>query len=108
MRHALVRNATASALLAIALIAALAQSSASAASRGSTQTLVFDALATGSFVDKPPAGPSPGDTELSTSKLLDARGHVVGTDKTTCVFTRQIPDDMLERCASTVRTAEGT
>jgi hypothetical protein len=73
-----------------------------------TQTLAFDSLVTGSFVDKPPAGPSPGDIERSTEKFKDSTGHVVGTGHTTCVFTKQIPDDMLERCSSTAKTREGT
>jgi hypothetical protein len=73
-----------------------------------TQTLAFDSMVTGTFVDKPPAGPSPGDIERSTEKFKDSTGHVVGTGHTTCVFTKQIPDDMLERCSSTATTKEGT
>jgi hypothetical protein len=73
-----------------------------------TQTLVFDAVVTGRFVDKPPTGPSPGDTELSTAKLLDAHDRVVGTAHSTCVFTKKTQDDMLERCSDSAKTAEGT
>jgi hypothetical protein len=81
---------------------------AGAAARPVTQTLVFDAVARGSFVDMPPAGPSPGDTELSTARLRDAAGHFVGTAHTTCVFTRMVPGDVLERCSASARTSEGT
>ena len=93
---------------AVVLAAVCAAWPASAVGRSYTQTLVFDAVATGSFVDKPPAGPSPGDIEHSTAKLLDAQGHVVGTTRSTCVFTKKTRDDMLERCSDSAKTAEGT
>jgi hypothetical protein len=70
--------------------------------------LVFDAVANGRFVDKPPTGPSPGDTELSTAKILDAHGRVVGTARSKCVFTKKTQDDVLERCSDSAKTAEGT
>lgn len=72
-----------------------------------TRTLVFDDVATMRFVDTPPAGPSPGDTELATGKLRDASGRYVGTAQDKCVFTRAIPDDMLERCSGTAKTRDG-
>ena len=40
-------------------VAALAAWSDIAAKRSTMQTLVFDAVVKGSFVDKPPTGPSP-------------------------------------------------
>jgi Allene oxide cyclase barrel like domain len=82
--------------------------SAGALTRATTQTLVFDAVAKGSFVDKPPAGPSPGDTELSTARLRDASGRFVGTAQETCVFTKVIANDVLEQCSGSAKTSEGT
>jgi hypothetical protein len=73
-----------------------------------TQTLVFDAAARDSFVDKPPAGPSPGDSEYSTSRLRDATGYFVGIAHDMCVFTKVIPNDVLERCSGSATTREGT
>jgi hypothetical protein len=96
------------ALLALCAVAALLAASAFAARPVITQTLVFDAVAKAGFVDKPPAGPSVGDIEQSTSKLVDSRGHVVGASKGTCVFTKKIPGDMLERCSESAKTSEGT
>ena len=82
--------------------------SSSAATRPLTQTLVFDTVARGSFVDQPPAGPSPGDTELSTGRLRDASGRFVGTERDKCVFTKVIANDVLERCSGSAKTSEGT
>jgi hypothetical protein len=59
-------------------------------------------------VDRPPAGPSPGDTELSTGRLRDASGQFVGTAHDRCVFTKLIPNDVLERCSGSAQTSEGT
>lgn len=100
-----------SALIAIALMAAvgLVPASSSAASQPVRQTLVFDAVAREtSFVDQPPAGPSPGDTENITARLRDAAGRFVGTAKSTCVFTQSVPNDMLERCSESGRTSAGS
>jgi hypothetical protein len=72
------------------------------------ETLVFDIVARGSFVDQPPAGPSPGDIELSTGTLRDAAGRVVGTAHDKCVFTKVIPNDVLEQCSGSAKTSEGT
>ena len=80
----------------------------SAATRPVRQTLVFDAVARDSFVDKPPTGPSPGDTELSTARLRDSTGRFVGTGHDKCVFTKVIPNDVLERCSGSAKTSEGT
>jgi hypothetical protein len=90
------------------ILAAFAPSPGSAATRQITQTLVFDAVERGSFVDQPPAGPSPGDTEFLTARLHDADGHFAGTARSTCVFTKVIPNDVLERCTASGRTSEGT
>lgn len=95
------------ALPAVAL-AALATVPGSAAARRVAQTLVFDALVRASFVDTPPAGPSPGDTELSTARLRDAAGRFVGTARDKCVFTKVIPRDVLERCTGWAKTSEGS
>ena len=95
-------------LLAVGVVAGVGASPSNGAGGSMTQTLVLDAVATGSFIDKPPTGPSPGDTELSTAKLLDARGHFVGTARDTCVFTKKTASDVLERCSGTAKTAEGT
>lgn len=92
----------------IAAAAGIASSTASGAGRKLTQTLVFDSEVTGDFVDKPPSGPSPGDIERSTEKFRDSTGRLVGNGRTTCVFTKQIPDDMLEKCSATARTSEGS
>jgi hypothetical protein len=83
---------------------------AGAASRAGqvTQTFVFDGAGTISFVDGPPAGPSPGDTEYVTERLRDAAGRIVGTGHSTCVFTKMIPNDVLERCSASGTTSEGT
>ena len=82
--------------------------SSSAAARPTTQTLVFDAVGRGSFVDHPPVGPSPGDTEFLTARIRDATRRVVGTARTTCVFTKVIPTDVLEQCSGSGKTSEGT
>jgi allene oxide cyclase-like protein len=92
----------------VAAAAGVASWSADGAGRKLTQTLVFDSEVTGDFVDKPPSGPSPGDIERSTEKFRDSTGRFVGTANTTCVFTKQIPDDMLEKCSVTAKTSEGT
>ena len=92
----------------LVLVAALAPSRGSAATRTVTQTLVFDTVASHSFVDVPPAGPSPGDTELSTGRLRDASGRFVGTAHDQCVFTTVIPNDVLEKCSGSAETSEGT
>jgi hypothetical protein len=89
-------------------LAALAASPGGAAARPVTQTLVFDAVAHGSFVDAPPAGPSPGDAELSTARLHDGAGRFVGTARDRCVFTKVIPHDVLERCSASAKTREGS
>lgn len=81
---------------------------ASAADRPLKQTFVFDSLANGTFLDKPPAGPSPGDTESSTGTLRDVAGHVIGSARDTCVFTKNTATDVLERCSGTAKTREGT
>ena len=90
------------------LVAALAAWSGSAATRQTTQTLVFDSVVNGSFVDKPPTDPSPGDTEFLQARLFDAGGRFVGTTRSTCVFTKVVPNDVLERCSGSVKTSEGT
>ena len=81
---------------------------AGAAARLMTQTFVFDAVGRVSFVDRPPAGPSPGDKEFFTERLRDAAGRFVGTVRSTCVFTKMIPNDVLERCSASGTTSEGT
>jgi hypothetical protein len=98
-----VRHGAAIALSAIVLVGATA-GSADAASL----TLVFDDVATMRFVDVPPAGASPGDTELAKGRLRDASGRFVGTADDKCVFTKAVPNDMLERCSGTAKTADGT
>jgi hypothetical protein len=72
------------------------------------QTLVFDTVARDGFVDRPPAGPSPGDIELSIGRLRDVSGRFVGTAQDKCVFTKVIPNDVLEQCSGSARTSEGT
>ena len=81
---------------------------AGAAARPTTLTLVFDAVGRGSFMGRPPAGPSPGDTEFFTARLRDAAGRFVGTVRSSCVFTKVIPNDVLERCSASGTTSEGT
>ena len=90
------------------LVAALAAWSGIAATRATTQTLVFDSAVSGSFMDKSPAGPSPGDTEFLRASLFEAGGRFVGTTRSTCLFTKVIPTDVLERCSGSVKTSEGT
>ena len=96
------------ALILLGLAAFAVTSPASTGRRVYKETLVFDSFERGSFVDKPPAGPSVGDIERGAAKLHDARGHVVGTASDTCVFTRRVRGDMLERCTGTATTKEGT
>ena len=91
----------------VAAAAGVASWSANGAGRKLTQTLVFDSNVTAGFVDKPPSGPSPGDIEQSTEKFRDSSGRFVGTGKTTCVFTKQVPGDMLEKCSATAKTSQG-
>jgi hypothetical protein len=79
-----------------------------AGARPVTQTLVFDTVARDSFLDRPPTGPSPGDTERSTGRLRDSTGRYVGTERDRCVFTKVIPNDVLERCSGSAKTSEGT
>jgi hypothetical protein len=81
--------------------------STSAPTRRGTSTLVFDAVGRGSFVDHPPAGPSPGDTEYFRARLRDATGWLVGTARSTCVFTKVILNDVLERCSASGKTRDG-
>ena len=95
-------------LVLLMVVSGLGAWSSSAAARPTTQTLVFDAVGRGSFVSQPPTGPSPGDTELLTARIRDATGRFVGTARTTCVFTKVIPTDVLERCSASGRTSEGT
>ena len=90
------------------LLAALAAWSGGAATQPTTQTLVFDLVVSGSFIDKSPTGPSPGDVEILPAKLYDAGGRFVGTTRSTCVFTKVISNDVLERCSGSVKTSEGT
>jgi hypothetical protein len=94
--------------LLVAVVMFAAASSSRAATRPPTQTLVFDTVARGSSVDKPPAGPSPGDIEVAKGRLRDASGRFVGTEQDRCVFTKAIPNDMLEQCSATATTSEGT
>jgi Allene oxide cyclase barrel like domain len=103
------RVATVVAVLSV-MVAALVPWPAGASSRAGqvTQTFVFDGAGTISFVDRPPAGPSPGDTEYVTERLRDAAGRIVGTGRSTCVFTNMIPNDVLERCSASGTTSEGT
>ena len=101
------QGAVAVLILAVAL-AGVTASPASPAARPVTQTLVFDALVRGSFVDAPPGGPSPGDTELSTARLRDVSGRFIGTARVRCVFTKLIPGDVLERCSGSARTRDGS
>ena len=102
----MVRRATVVPVLSIVMLG-LAAWPGGAGARSVTQTLVFDTVARGSFVDKPPSGPSPGDTELSAGRLRDASGRFVGTTRDKCVFTKMIPNDVLERCSGSARTSEG-
>jgi hypothetical protein len=90
------------------VVAGLETLPSGAAPRPVEQTLVFDTVARLSFVDQPPAGPSPGDTEISTGRLRDASGRYVGTESDTCVFTKVIPNDVLEQCSGSATTSEGT
>ena len=90
------------------LAAALVPRPGRAATGQVTQTLAFDAVGRGTFVDRPPAGPSPGDTEHFTARLRDATGRYVGTARSTCVFTKVIPNDVLEHCSASGKTADGT
>ena len=81
--------------------------SASAAARPVTQTLVFDTVARGSFVDQPPAEPSPGDVEADRKAARCAwpfRRHRAHR----CVFTKVIPNYVLELCSGSAKTSEGT
>ena len=103
----MVRKATIG-LVLLMVMSGLGAWSSSAAARPTTQTLVFDAVGRGSFVDQPPTGPSPGDTEISTATLRDPAGRFVGTARGTCVFTKVIPNDVLERCSASGKTSEGT
>lgn len=81
---------------------------AASPAREVAQTFVFDGVGTIRFVDRPPAGPSPGDTEYVTERLRDAVGRIVGAAHSTCVFTKLIPNDGLERCTASGTTSEGT
>jgi hypothetical protein len=87
--------------------AGIGPSSASAASRPRTLTLVFDATVNNRFLDRAPAGPSPGDTESATSRLRDATGRFVGTAHDRCVFTKVLANDVLERCSGSAKTRDG-
>jgi hypothetical protein len=99
---------TAAIVVVLMVVGGLAAWSSSAATQPLTQTLVFDTVARGSFVDQPPAGPSPGDIELSTGRLRDSTGRFVGTAHDRCVFTKVIANDVLERCSGSAKTREGT
>jgi hypothetical protein len=98
----------AAAVAVLTVVIGISAPSGGAATHSVTETLVFDTVARNSFVDQPPAGPSPGDTELATGRLRDATGRFVGTEQDKCVFTKVIPNDVLERCSGTATTSEGT
>jgi hypothetical protein len=91
------------------LLVLVPSSTSAAAAQSVQQTLVFDLVGRAtSFVDKAPSGPSPGDTENITAQIRDAAGRSVGTARTTCVFTKVIPDDVLEDCSASGKTTDGT
>jgi hypothetical protein len=102
------KRTTVAILVLLIVTAGVAASPAGAATRLIAQTFVFDGAGTISFGDRPPAGPSPGDTEHVTERLRDAAGRIVGTARSSCVFTRVIPNDVLERCSASGTTSEGT
>ena len=95
-------------LVLSSVMAGVAASPVSAATRPAPQTLVFDSIAINQFVDQPPAGPSPGDTEYSNATLRDRSGQVVGSARDRCVFTKVLANDVLERCSGRAKTSEGT
>ena len=92
----------------LSVTVAIAASPASAAPQPATQTLVFDSVAKNRFLDRPPAGPSPGDTEYASARLRDPSGRIVGTGREQCVFTKVLANDVLERCSGSAQTREGT
>jgi hypothetical protein len=103
-----VAHRTGVAIVLSSVVLALAPAAGSAASQSRTLTLVFDAVAKGTFVDKPPTGPSPGDIERSDAKLRDSSGRFIGTAHDKCVFTKMIPNDVLEQCSGSATTRDGT
>ena len=92
----------------VSVTAAIVASPASAAPQPATQTLVFDSVAKNRFLDRPPAGPSPGDTEYANARLRDPSGRIVGTGRDQCVFTKVLANDVLERCPGSAKTRDGT
>lgn len=92
----------------LSVTAAIAASPASAAPQLATQTLVFDSVAKNRFLDRPPAGPSPGDTEYASARLRDSSGRIVGTGRDQCVLTKVLANDVLERCSGSAKTRDGT
>jgi hypothetical protein len=102
-----VRTLAAAALVALVIVPAATAAAATQAGR-MPQIIVFDGAGTISFVDRSPAGPSPGDTEYVIERLRDAAGRIVGTGRSTCVFTKVIPNDVLERCSASGTTSDGT
>jgi hypothetical protein len=99
----MIKTSIAGSLAAVAMLAvgAWAQSPA-------RQTIVLDVSFSQSVVDKPPKGPSVGDVEHDDGQVRDAAGRVVGALHLTCVFTKMLGTDALERCAGTAATTDGT
>jgi hypothetical protein len=96
----------ATALVAVALGATFAQPAAASPRR--TVSLYFDAIFTKArFVDKAPAGDSPGDRQIASGPLRDARGRKVGSFSFTCVYKTIVAGDAHERCSGLAKTSDG-
>jgi hypothetical protein len=81
---------------------------ASARQSPAQQTIVLDVSFSQTVVDKPPKGPSVGDVEHDDGQVRDAAGRVIGALHLTCVFTKMLPGDALERCTGTATTTDGS
>jgi hypothetical protein len=94
---------------AVAAAVALALAvSASAQQSPARQTIVLDVTFGQTVVDKPPKGPSVGDVEHDDGQVRDAAGRPIGALHLTCVFTKILATDALERCTGTAATTDGT
>jgi hypothetical protein len=98
--------AAAAAALVPPAAAALAPATAAAAT---SARLVLDTRAQREHVaEAAPSGPSPGDVQAVSGRLLDARGRAVGTYAVTCRTTRGIGDAARERCTGRGRLGGGS
>jgi hypothetical protein len=102
----MIPTATARVALAITTISAVASASpALAASRAKTEALRFGIRFNETALDLGAPGPSLGDVQVLSDKLVNRRGKVVGHDGGTCTVTSLDPPET--NCTITFSLPEG-